>query len=151
MHLCCTNGEDEEEHKAQQCFENNDNADFDFQEFWFDDILEGDEQPDHLRLQNSRDSEDAYEPFHSYTHYIQDGSKGNNYILMISAFLHIKAYILTMIIMTVKGTKMRVLLLLFTSTLKEYLQYLQLPLKNQSSTPSQIQDQDLITNSSQGW
>ena len=50
---------------------------FDFTEFWIDDILSDSEGlPDHLRLQGNEESTDVHEPLHSYKDYVTDGEKG---------------------------------------------------------------------------
>ena len=60
--------------EASRCLEE---QEFDFTEFWFDDILSDSEDlPDHLRIQDKEDGRDVHEHLHSYKDYMTDGEQG---------------------------------------------------------------------------
>ena len=64
--------------EALKCLER---KEFDFTEFWFDDILSDIEDlPAHLRHQDNEESTDVHENLHSYKDYATDGEKGTVWI-----------------------------------------------------------------------
>ena len=73
----CSQDVDEEGDEALQSIEEKSNDEFEFEEFWFDDVLSGAaELPEHLKLQSSKDYEEVCEPFTPQTHYILECENG---------------------------------------------------------------------------
>ena len=101
--------------EALKCLEENE---FDFTEFWFDDILSDTEDlPDHLRLQYKEDRTDVCEPLHSYQDYVTDGEKGNVCMIFFKALIQFSNTSLSG-----KTSKMKMLIYLFTAKLQQHIQ-----------------------------